>query len=110
MDKAEEEDVMIVNTVQQAESSWRETDNSWLELNGGVYCVGACHGEKGQVPRAEMGQPRETLYLSEEEGTVEAGWWSPDPTELQFSEGEPEYLIELLRGSSRAGEGKAEPV
>jgi hypothetical protein len=28
MDEAEEEEVMIVNTVQRAESSWRETDDS----------------------------------------------------------------------------------
>ncbi len=89
MDEAEEEEVMIVNTIQQAESSWRETGDSWLELNGGVYCVGACHGENGQVPRAKVGQSCETSYLSKEEGAVEAGWWSPDPTELQFSEGEP---------------------
>jgi hypothetical protein len=29
MDEAEEEEVMIVNTIQQAESSWRETGDSW---------------------------------------------------------------------------------
>jgi hypothetical protein len=107
MDEAEEEEVMIVNTIQQAESSWWETGDSWLE---GVYCGGACHGENGQVPRAEVGQSRETSYLSEEEGAVEAGWWSPNPTELQFSEGELEYLIDLLMGGSGAGEGRAEPV
>jgi hypothetical protein len=61
------------------------------------------------MPRAEVGQPCETLYLSEEKGTVEAGWWSPNPTELQFSEGELEYLIDLLMGGSGAGEGRAEP-
>ncbi len=69
-----------------------------------------CHGENGQVPRAEAGQPRETLYLSEEEGAAEAGWWSPDPTEMQFGEGETVYLIDLLMGGSGAGEDKAEPT
>ncbi len=62
------------------------------------------------MPRAEVGQFRETSYLSKEEGAIEAGWWSPDPTELQFSEGEPEYLIDLLMGGSGAGKSRAEPV
>ncbi len=114
IDEAEEEEAVIVNTVQQAGSSWRETDDSWLELNGGeasgIYCVGACHGENGQMPRAEAGQPRETLYLYEEEGVVEADWWSPDPTEMQFGEGETEYLFDLLMGGSGAGEDRAEPA
>jgi hypothetical protein len=86
-DEAEEEEAMTVNTVQQAGSSWREADDLWLELSGGeasgVYCVGACHGEDGQAPRAEAGQPREILYPSQEE---EANWWSPDSTEMQPSE------------------------
>ncbi len=78
VDEVEEEDeTMLVNTVQREESSCRESDDSWLELNGGeaggVYCIGACHGESGQVSRIEAGQPHETLYLSEEEGAVEAG-------------------------------------
>ncbi len=114
VDGVEEEEGMLVNTVQQGGSSWREADDSWLEPNGGeasgVYCIGACHGENGQVPRAEVGQPRETLYLSKEEGAVEAGWWSPDPTELKFGEGETEYLIDLLMGGSGAGEDGAEPA
>ncbi len=87
MDEAEEEEMMIVNTVQQAESSWLEIDDLWLELNRGIYCVRACHGENGQVPRIEVGQSCETLYLPEEEGAVEAGWWSPDPTELNLARG-----------------------
>ncbi len=56
-----------------------------------------------------MGRPRETSYLPEEEGAVEAGWWTPDPRELQFGEGEKEYLIDLLMGSSTAGEGRVGP-
>jgi hypothetical protein len=114
IDEAEEEEAVIMNTVQQAESSWRETDDSWFELNGGevsgVYCIGTCHGENGQVPKAEAGQPRETSYLSEEEGAVEAGWWSPDPTEMQLGEGEMEYLIDLLMGGSGADGNRAEPT
>jgi hypothetical protein len=110
----EEDETMLVNTVQQEESSWRESDNSWLELNGGdaggVYCIRACHGEGGHVPGAEAEQPHEPLYLSEEEGAVEACWWSPDPTEPQFSKGEMEYLIDLLMGSSGAGRDEVEPA
>ncbi len=60
------------------------------------------------MPRVEAGQPHETLYLSEEEGAVEAGWWSPNPTELQFSKGEMEYLIDLFMGGSGAGGDGAE--
>ncbi len=108
----EEDETMLVNTVQQEESSWRESDNSWLELNGGetggVYCIGACHGEGDHAPGTEAGQPHETLYLSKEEGALEAGWLSPNPTELQFNEGETEYLIDLLMGSSGAGRDEVE--
>jgi hypothetical protein len=52
------------------------------------------------------------LYLSEEEGAVEAGWWSPDPLELQpdeeDEEEEAQYLMSLLMGGSRAGKGGSE--
>jgi hypothetical protein len=113
MDKTEEEEAMIVNTILQVESSWQETGDSWLELSGGeaggVFCVGACHGENGQVSGAEVGQPRETSYLPKEEGAIEAGWVTPDPRELQFGEGEEEYLIDLLMGGSAACEGRVEP-
>ncbi len=34
---------------------------------------------------------------------METGWWSPDPEELQFSEGEEGYLIDLLMGGSATG-------
>ncbi len=115
MGEAEEEDeAMLVNTAQQEESSWRETDDSWLELNrgeaGGVYCVGACHGEKGHAPGTKGGWPHETVYLSEEEGAVEAGWWTPDPAELQVSEEETEYLIDLLMRGHGAEEDEAGPT
>jgi hypothetical protein len=80
VDEIEEEEAMFVNTIQQVESSWQETGNSWLELSGGeaggVYCVGACHGEGGQASRAEAERPQGTWYLSdpEEEEAMEAGW------------------------------------
>jgi hypothetical protein len=83
VDETEEEEAMIVNTIQQVESSWQETGNSWLELgeeeDGEIYCVGTCHGE-GEA--------------------VETGWWSPVPRELQFSKGEEKHLIDLLLGGS----------
>jgi hypothetical protein len=83
VNETEEEEVMIVNTIQQVESSWQETGSSWLELEeeeeSEIYCVRTCHGE-GEA--------------------VETGWWSPDPKELQFSKGEEEYLIDLLMGGS----------
>ncbi len=118
VDEVEEEDeMMLVNTVQQEGSSWRELDYSWLELNGGecgetggVYCIGACLREGGHAPGTEGGQPHEKLYLSEEEGAVEAGWWSPDPMELQPDKGETEYLISLLMGGSDAGKDESEPA
>jgi hypothetical protein len=50
------------------------------------------------------------LYLSEEEGAVEAGWWSSYPMELQHDKGETEYLIDLLMGGSDAGKGESEPA
>jgi hypothetical protein len=60
VDETEEEEAMIVNTIQQVESSWQETGNSWLELgeeeDGKIYCVRTCQGE-GEA--------------------VETGWWSP---------------------------------
>jgi hypothetical protein len=54
------------------------------------------------VSRAEVGRPHETSYLLEEDGAVEAGWWTPDPRDLQFGEVEEEYLIDLLLGGSAA--------
>ncbi len=118
VDEVEEEnETMLVNTVQREGSSWRELDDSWLELNGGecgktggVYCIGACFREGGHAPGTEGGQSHEMLYLSEEEGAVEAGWWSPDPMELQPDEGETEYFIDLLMGGSGAGKDESEPV
>jgi hypothetical protein len=60
----EEDEMMLVNTVQQEGSSWRELDDSWLELNGGecreaggVYCIGASRRESGHAPGTEGGQP-----------------------------------------------------
>jgi hypothetical protein len=50
------------------------------------------------------------MHLSEEEGAVEAGWWSPDPRDLLPCEGETEYLIDLLMGGSGAGKDKVEPA
>ncbi len=116
----EEDETMFMNTVQQEGSDWREPDDSWLELNGGesgemggVYCIGAClrespaSGTKGRHPPG-------TLYLSEEEGAIEAGWWSLDPLELQPDEedevGAAQYLISLLMGGSSAGSSGPEPA
>ncbi len=49
----EEEEAMIVSTIQQVEGSWQETSDSWMELDkgeaSGVYCVGMCQGESSQV-------------------------------------------------------------
>jgi hypothetical protein len=54
------------------------------------------------------------LYLSEEEGAVEAGWWSPDPLELQpdeeDEEGAAQYLISLVMGGSSARSGGPKPA
>jgi hypothetical protein len=113
----EEDEAVLMNTVQQEGGNWRELDDLWLELNrgecgevGGVYCVGACLRECGSASGAEGEQPHETLYLSEEEGAVEASWWSPDPMDLQPDEGDKEYLISLLMGGSSAGRGEPEPA
>ncbi len=64
VDRAEGEDeTVLVNTVRREGSSWRELDDSWLELNGGesvetggVYCIGACLKEGGHAPGTEGGQ------------------------------------------------------
>jgi hypothetical protein len=85
MSETEKEEAMVVNTVQQAEGSWQGTSRSWLELEeeeeNEVYSVGTYHGEG-------------------EAGVTE--WWSPDPKDLQLSEAEEEYLIDLLMGGSAA--------
>jgi hypothetical protein len=113
----EEDETMFVNTVQQEGSDWRELDDSWLELNGGecgevggVYCIGACLRESGPASGTKGGQPPETLYLSEEEEAVEAGWWFPDPLELRPDEEDEECLISLLMGGSSAGRGDPKPA
>jgi hypothetical protein len=53
---------------------------------------------------------RRCTSLSEGEGDVEAGWWSSDPAELQFGEGETEYLIDLLMRGSGTGRDEVEPA
>ncbi len=116
----EEEETMFVNIVQQEGSEWREPDDSWLELNGvesgemgGVYCFGACLRESSPASGTEGRHPTGTPYPSEEEGAVEAGWWSPDPLELQPNEEDGEgaqYLINLLMGGSSAESGGLEPT
>ncbi len=88
-DEEEENEVMLVNTVQQERGNWQEADNSWLELNGGetggVYCIGACHGERGLAPGTVEGRPHETIYLPEDEGAVKAGWWTPTQRNCQLA-------------------------
>jgi hypothetical protein len=52
----EEEEAMIVGTIQQEEnSSWQEACDSWMELDegeaSGVYCVGTkCQRSRKNVP------------------------------------------------------------
>jgi hypothetical protein len=60
----EEDEMMLVNTVQQEGSGWWELDDSWLEPNGGecgetggVYCIGACLREGGHAPGTKKKQP-----------------------------------------------------
>jgi hypothetical protein len=72
--------------------------------------LGPAAGKAATHQEPKGGSPYETLYLSEEEGAVEAGWWSPDPMELQPDKGEKEYLISLLMGGSSAGKGEREPA
>jgi hypothetical protein len=91
----------------QGDDGWEEPTRGWSRR--GLLHWGLPWG-KWPGAKVKAGQPRGTLYLSEEEGAVEAGWWSHDPTELQFSEGEMEYLIDLLMGCSGAGEDGAEPA
>ncbi len=85
MSETEEEEAMVVNTVQQAEGSWQEKSRSWLELEeeeeDEVYRVGTCREAR------------------------EPDWWSPNPRDLQPDEAEEEYLIELLMGGSAADKG-----
>jgi hypothetical protein len=76
----------------------------------GLLHRGLPQGRRPHTRNQGGGQPHETLYLSEEEGAIEAGWWSPDPTELQPNEGETEYLIDLLMGGSGAGKDESEPA
>jgi hypothetical protein len=108
----EEEEAMIVGTIQQEEnSSWQEACDSWMELDegeaSGVYCVGTCHGVSNQVPEVGGEYSSEALHPPEDEEIMEGGWWSPDWRELQVSEEEQEYFIELLMGGSAAGGCKA---
>ncbi len=108
---------MNVGTIQQEESSrWQEASNSWMELDegeeSGAYCFGTCQGVSSQLP--EVGEECSSEALrhpedEEDEGIIEGRWWSPDTKELQFDEGEQEYLIELLMGGSASGESKVPP-
>jgi hypothetical protein len=112
MDEAEEEEAMIVGIIRQVESSsWQEVSDSWMELDegeaSGVYCVGTCQGVSSQVPEVGEGHPCGTLHPPEDEEIMEDGWWSHDPRELQVSEEEQEYFIELLMGGSAVGGCKA---
>jgi hypothetical protein len=113
----EEEEAMIVGTIQQEDnSSWQEASDSWMELDGegesGDYCVGTCQGASSEPPEA-MGKYSDEascpLEEEEDEELIGNGWWSPDPGELQIGEGEQEYFIELLMGGSASGGGESAP-
>ncbi len=106
---------MIVGTIQQEEDdSWQEVSDSWMELEegevSGAYCVWTCQGVSNQAPEAGGEYSSEALHPpedEEDEEIIETGWWSPDLGELQVSEEEQEYFIELLMGGSVAGRCKA---
>jgi hypothetical protein len=107
----EEEEAMIVGTVQQEEDgSWQQASGSWMELGegeaSGAYCVGTCQAMSNQTPELGGECSTESLHPpedEEDEGVMENGWWSPDRGEMQVSGEEPEYFIELLMGGSTAG-------
>jgi hypothetical protein len=111
----EEEEAMIVGTIQQGDSgSWQEASNSWLEPDGEeeseAYCVGMCQGASSQPPETggkcssgASGSPEEE---EENEEIMKDGWWSPDLRELHIEEGEKEYFIELLMSGSASGGGE----
>jgi hypothetical protein len=111
----EEEEAVIVGTIQQEEdSSWQEVSDLWMELEegevGGAFCVGTCQGVSNQAPEVGVGCSSEAQRPpedEEDEGIIEGGWWSSDQGELQVSEEEREYFIELLMGGSAAGGCKA---
>jgi hypothetical protein len=97
----EEEEAMIVGTIQQGDnSSWQEASSSWLEPDGEeeseAYCVGTCQGASSQPPEAggkrssrASGSPEEE---EEDEEIMKDGWWTPDLRELQIEAGEKGVL------------------
>ncbi len=81
VDETEEEEGMIVNTIQQVESSWQEVGNSWLELEeeeeNEIYCVRTCHG-RGRSWGPDGGPPtqRSCNSMRERKSTSSISSWA----------------------------------
>ncbi len=82
----EEEEMMIVGTIQREDScSWQDASRSWLEQDGeeedGVYHVGTCQGANGAS--LEAGEWEDRAFVRppmgerEDAKAVEDSWWAP---------------------------------
>jgi hypothetical protein len=101
----EEEEMMIVGTIQRADScSWQDANRSWLEQDGeeedGTYYVGTCQGAGSTPPGTgkEQGKPFVRPPTGEREATevVDDSWLTPGPEDLLIEGEEGEYFLELL--------------
>ncbi len=101
----EEEEMMIVGTIQREDScSWQDASRSWLEQDGeeedGAYYVGTCQGAGSTPPEAGEGQDKAFVRppMGEREVTeiVEDSWWTLGPEDLLIEGEEGEYFLELL--------------
>jgi hypothetical protein len=101
----EEEEMMIVGTIQREDScSWQNASRSWLEQDGEEegepYYVGMCQGVGSTPPEIGEGQGRTFAHppMGEREAaeTGEDSWWTPGPEDLLIEGEEGEYFLELL--------------
>jgi uncharacterized damage-inducible protein DinB len=94
----DEEEIMIVGTVQQEEDcSWQDACKSWTEQDEeaevGVYQVGACQGATGMETEA-VRQP--SAGQSKKAETIGVEDRAPEPDDLLLEGEEQEYFLELL--------------
>jgi hypothetical protein len=112
-----EEEAMIVGTIQREDNcSWQDASKSWLEQDeeeeDEIYHVGTCQGASS--PPSETKEEQCSVIAcplqkeDEDAETIENSWWTPEPEDLQIKEGERDYFLELLMGSSAPSKGAAE--
>jgi hypothetical protein len=106
----EEEEMMIVGTIQREDNcSRQDASRSWLEQDG-TYYVGTCQGAGSMPLETGEGQGRASACppTGEHKATevLEDSWWTPGPEDLLIEGEEGEYFLELLMRESPLEESK----